>query len=236
MELAVVAVVLLFVLLGLLLLVGVPLLIVYGLRQARERREGLAAWAHQREWEYRLEDPALVDRFRGAPFGRGRSRRAVNVVLGTHAGRAFTSFDYRFTTSTGSGEDRRTQSHAYTVLALHLGVVAPELAIGPTTTLRRWVDGLTGRDIAIGDPAFDAFFTVHSPSPEFARDVLLSDVRQVMAAHPQLAWRITGDSILVVRSGGTSIPELELQLQAIGDLLDRIPQRVWDRLRGEMPR
>ncbi|WP_370290336.1 hypothetical protein [Nocardioides sp.] len=211
---------------------AVPVLIVVGLRNAKKRRESIAAWARDREWEYRPSDHALVDRFQGAPFGRGSGRRATNVVLGRYLGRDFTAFDYHWTT--GSGDD--STSHGATVLALHLGVHAPELAVGPTTTLRRWVDGLTGRDIEIGDPAFDQAFTVHSSSPEFARDVLLSEVRDVMRAFPTLSWRITGDSILAVRPGGAAIALLEQQLQAMSDLLDRIPQHVWDRLRGETPR
>ncbi|WP_408895421.1 hypothetical protein ACJ5H2_10995 [Nocardioides sp. R1-1] len=201
-------------------------------RRAAERRQSLAALAHAREWEYRPSDPALVDRFRGAPFGSGRSRRAVNVLLGHHDGRPFTAFDYHHTT--GSGDS--SSSHVHSVLALNLGVHAPDLAVGPTTMLRRWVDSLTGRDIVIGDPAFDAAFTVHSPAPEFAVDLLLSDVREVLRHHPGVAWRITGDSLLVIRSGQHSPAEIDAKLHLMDALLDRVPGHVWDRLRGEQPR
>lgn len=208
------------------LVVLVPVLVVQANRRAAERRAGLASYAQAREWEYRAQDPALVDRFRGAPFGRGHSRQAVNVLLGRYDGRAFTAFDYLH--ATGSGEDRR--SHRCSVIALNLGVTAPDLAVGPTTTLRRWVDALSGRDITIGDPLFDDFFTVHSPFPGFARDVLLSDVRDVMRHHPTLAWRITGDSLLVIRPGGHGPGDVDATLQVMGALLDRIPEHVWGRL------
>lgn len=208
------------------MLVLVPVLVVTSARRARERQQGLAAFARSREWEYRPEDPALVGRFRGAPFERGRSRRATNVLLGRYESRAFTAFDYRYVS--GSGEDSTT--HTCSVIALNLGVTAPDLAVGPTTTLRRWVDALTGRDIEIGDPQFDAAFTVHSPSPEFARELLLSDVRDVLRHHPALSWRITGDSLLVIRSGGYSPGDVDGLLGAMGALLDRVPARVWERL------
>lgn len=211
-------------------LVLVPVLIVQAHRRAAERRAGLAAYAQAREWEYRPQDPALVDRFAGAPFGRGHSRQAVDVILGRYDGRAFTAFDHRYVT--GSGDER--SSHHASVIALNLGlgrgVTAPDLAVGPTGTLRRWVDSLTGRDIAIGDPAFDDFFTVHSPSPEFARDVLLSDVRDVMRHHPNLAWRITGDSLLVIRPGGHAPGDIDAALPVMTALLDRVPAQVWQRL------
>ncbi|WP_436699789.1 hypothetical protein [Nocardioides sp. BYT-33-1] len=201
-------------------------------KRAAERRAGLAAFARDREWEFRPSDPALVERFAGAPFGRGHARQATNVLLGRYDGRAFTAFDYQFTT--GSGED--SSRHTYSVLALNLGVRAPDLAVGPTSTLRRWVDSLTGRDIEIGDPAFDAAYTVHSSAPEFAADVLLSDVRDVMRHHPALSWRITGDSLLVIRAGAHTPAEVDAKLHLMDALLDRIPGRVWDRLRGEQPR
>ncbi len=207
-------------------IVLVPVLLVQAHRRAVERRAGLAAYAQAREWEYRSEDPALVGRFRGAPFGRGHSQRAVNVLLGRYDDRPFTAYDYRYVTGTG-GERR---SHACSVIALSLGVVAPDLAVGPTSTLRRWVDALTGRDILIGDPPFDDYFTVHSPSPEFARDVLLSDVRDVMRSHPSLAWRITGDSLLVIRPGGHTPGDVDTTLQVMGALVDRVPEHVWHRL------
>ncbi|GAA1536566.1 hypothetical protein [Nocardioides humi] len=222
-------------LLGLVFAAVVVLIVVAAVeaqKRAAERRQGLAAIAHQREWEYRAEDPGLVDRFAGGPFGRGHGRRASNVLLGRYDGRPFTAFDYTFTT--GSGDDRR--QHAYSVVALNLGVRAPDLAVGPTSTLRRWVDSLTGRDIEIGDPEFDHHFTVHSPSPEFAADVLLSEVRDVMRHHPQVSWRIAGDSLLVIRAGTHTPAEVDAKLHMMDALLDRVPSPVWDRLRGEQPR
>lgn len=204
----------------------IAVVIVAAARGARKRQETLAAFAQAREWDYRPDDPALVGRFRGAPFERGIRRRATNVLIGRYESRPFTAFDYQYVT--GGGEDSTTHHHA--VIALNLGVMAPDLAVGPTTTLRRWVDALTGRDIEIGDPAFDAAFTVHSPSPEFARDLLLSDVRDVLRHHPGLSWRITGDSLLVIRSGGFSPADVDGLLGAMGALLDRVPARVWERL------
>ncbi|TNM39584.1 hypothetical protein FHP29_11930 [Nocardioides albidus] len=214
------------------ILVLFPIAIVTSYRKAAERREGLARFAHQREWEFRADDRALVDRFTGAPFGRGSGRYATNVIIGDHDGRPFTAFDYQYASTRGESNNQ----HFYSVVALNLGVQAPDLSVGPTTLLSGWVDGLTGRDIEIGDPAFDAHFTVHSPAPEFAADVLLSDVREVMRHHPGEAWRITGDSLLVIRSGRHVPADIDARLHMMDALLDRVPDRVWDRLRGEQPR
>ncbi|TQK70934.1 hypothetical protein [Nocardioides sp. SLBN-35] len=203
-----------------------------GMKRAAERRQGLAGLAWAREWEYRPNDPGLVDRFTGAPFGSGHSRQAVNVLIGRHDGRPFTAFDYHHTT--GSGDS--TSRHVHSVLAINLGVQAPPLSVGPTTMVGRWISSLSGSDIEIGDPAFDAYFTVRSPVRDFAVDVLLSDVREVMQHHPNVAWRITGDSLLVIRAGEHTPAEVDAKLHLMDALLDRIPERVWERLRGEQAR
>lgn len=216
------------------IVVLVVVLIVRSIEANRARVVALAGHALHRDWDFRGSDPGLVDRFRGAPFGRGSGRRAENVISGRHDGREFVAFDYHYTT--GSGEDRN--SHNVAVVALHLGlppgVHAPDLAVGPTTTLGRWANALSGRDVPIGDPVFDEHFTVQTPAPEFAADLLLSDVRQVMAHHPNLSWRIAGDSLLVIRPGGSTPEQVESHLQVMDALLDRVPALVWDRLRGEM--
>lgn len=206
-------------------------LIVLSYRRAAQRRTGMAELARAREWEYRETDPTLASQFTGAPFGKGRIRGTDNVLIGRYAGRPFTAFDYWYRSG---GEDTST-SH-YSVIALRLDAPAPDLAVGPATTLGRWVDSLTGRHVAIGDPEFDASYTVRSPAPEFARDVLLSEVRDVLRQHPQLSWRISRDSLLAIRSGHQTPAEVDARLQVMAALLDRIPDAVWDRLRGEATR
>jgi hypothetical protein len=208
------------------LLVLFPIAILTSRRTAARRRRSVASFAHDRGWEFRADHPALADRFAGVPFGRGTARFATNVVIGEHEGRPFVAFDYQYTDVIGENNNQ----HFYSVVAGSLGLRAPDLFVGPTTLLGRWADGLTGGDIEIGDPAFDGHFTVRSPSPEFAIDVLLSDVREVVRHHPDLTWRITGDSLLVVSPGRHAPAEVDAKLEMMEALLDRIPERVWERL------
>lgn len=195
-------------------------------RRRAQRQATLGGWAARREWDYRPSDPSLVDRFDGAPFGRGSGRSATHVVLGRHDGRPFVAFDYRFTTS---GGETSTQ-HLVSVLAMNLGATAPALSVAPTTTFGKLVNAITGRDIPLGDPAFDEAFTVTSPAPDFARDFLAPAVREVLWHHRDLVWRITGDSMIVLRTGEHSPAELEAKLHFLDAVLDRVPPHVWDRL------
>jgi hypothetical protein len=211
----------------------VVLLAVRASRRAEERRAGLAGYAAHREWEYRAEDPSLVSRFTSAPFGRGSSRRATNVLLGRHDGRSFVAFDYSFVTSSSSGDTTSSTTHRYSVLALHVGRSVPALSVAPSGTMSRLFNALTNSDIPVGDPEFDRAFTVKSPVPEFARDVLHPGMLEVLRHHPDLAWRLEGDSMLVLRPGEHGPQEVEAKLHFMDAVLDRIPQRVWDRLGGE---
>ncbi len=74
-------------------------------------------YAGTREWRFTADGAGLESRFRGDPFGRGRARRATNVVEGRYEGLPFLAFVYRYVT--GSGDDSTT--HACSVLTMHLG-------------------------------------------------------------------------------------------------------------------
>jgi hypothetical protein len=200
-------------------------------KRAAERQAALAGYATQREWEYRPTDPTLVHRFDGPPFGRGSSRKATNVFLGRHDGRPFVAFDYGYVTRS-SGKNNSTQHHHYSVVALSLGLHTPGLAVGPTGTFGRLINAVTGRDVEIGNPLFDQAFTVTSPSPEFARDVLHPNVVEVVMHHVELAWRLEGESMLVIREGHHSPLEVEAKLHFMDAVLDRIPEHVRTRLLG----
>ena len=71
-------------------LVGVVLAIAIAIgvlawRAEQTRRRALASWARAHGWSYVGSDPSWVDRLAGPPFGKGRRRRAENVLSGTHA-------------------------------------------------------------------------------------------------------------------------------------------------------
>lgn len=217
---------------GVLPVVGIIALVVHHHRAVKQRAHAMAAYAAHREWTYRSSDPSLVHRFAGEPFGRGRNRQATNVFLGHHDGRAFTAFDYRHTTSSGNS----SSTHHHSVLALHLGVTAPPLEVGPFGPLRKLWDKVVNSDVAVGDPTFDQAFLVKTTSPDFARDVLHPHLRQILWHHQHLTWRFEGDSMLVFRPGQHGVHEIEAKLHFMDAVLDAIPPYVWDRLRGELRR
>jgi len=211
----------------------VIVLIVIGVQQAKKRRAALAGFAAARGWTFRESDPSLVDRFHGAPFGTGSSRRATNCLYGHHDGRALVAFDYQYTTSSGTGEDRTTTTHRHGVVALDLGVRIPALAVSPEGAVGRFFGRLTNRDIELESEDFNRAFTVTSDDRRFASDVLHPQVMQMLLQWPGLGWRFDGDSMLVVNNGSHDPPQVDANLAVMDAIIDHVPDFVWQQLRGD---
>jgi hypothetical protein len=207
-------------------------LVIVGVIQAKKRREAMAAYAAARGWRYAASDQSLVDRFQGTPFGVGSSRAASNVVYGVHDGRAMVAFDYRYTTSSGSGKDRKSTTHHWSVLAVSMGVMMPDLSVEPEGVFGRMIGRLTNTDIEMESEDFNRAFTVRSPSRKFAFDVLHPQMIEMLMQWPDLGWRFESDSMLVVRNGHHSIEEVDAKLAVMDAIIDKIPEFVWKEVRG----
>ena len=208
-------------------------LVVVGVIQAKKRREAMAAYAAGRGWRYAVHDPSLVDRFQGTPFGQGSGRAASNVVYGGHDGRAMVAFDYQFTTTSGTGDNRKRTTHHWSVLAMSMGVTMPALSVEPEGLFGRVIGRLTDTDIEMESEDFNRAFTVRCPSRKFAFDVLHPQMIEMLMQWPELGWRFERDSMLVVRNGSHSIAEVDAKIQVMDAIIDRIPEFVWKGVRGQ---
>ena len=221
--------------LGLLFLIGFALVIiaaVAGYVAARRRRQAILDLTAARGWTFADEEPRLVDRFSGAPFGLGFGQRATNVVYGKHDDRDFVAFDYTYKTRSGSGKDRRTVTHRYSVLGLSMEATLPPLAVDPENALERLVGRLTDNDIEMESEDFNRAFSVGCPDRKFAFDVLHPQLMEYLLQHPHLGWRFERDSMLVIARGQRTPGAIEATLQFMDGITDRIPEFVWHRVRG----
>jgi len=149
------------------LLVSVPLLLAAAIvpwvliaRWKRQRGTDVAAFAQQREWEYRAADPSLLDRFHGKPFKYGR-KKAEHVLLGQYDGRPFVAFDLQVDTSTVIGAHAAGGLRWSSVTALDLGAAPPaglddDLHSGAAMSLMKPYKGVTwyvdGRSMVMTSP------------------------------------------------------------------------------------
>ena len=205
---------------------------VVGWYAAKKRREAMQRFAASRGWTYVTTDPGLVTRFDGAPFGRGFGRRAFNAIHGQHDGRPFVSFDYLYKTRSGSGKNRRTTTHRYSVLALSLGVRVPDLAVRPQSFVDKVVDVVVDNDIELESEEFNRTFTVTSPDRKFASDVLHPRLMEHLLRFPAMGWKTQGDSIVAVEHGQRSLGQIDATLVLLDGITDQVPEFVWEQLRG----
>ena len=222
-----------FVLIAILFVFLVIGLAVFSYQQAKKRREALAAYAVSKGWRFEADQPLLVDRFQGAPFGIGDSRRAENAIYGQHEGRDFVSFDYQYETTSGTGKDRHTTTHTFSVLALSMGVALPSLTVDPENFLERFVGRLTNRDIELESEDFNRAFTVTSPDRKFASDVLHPRMMEFLLQHRDVGWRFERDSMLIVASGRRTIPQIDATLALMDQIAAQVPAFVWKQIREQ---
>lgn len=204
---------------------------------AKKRREAFATAAAARGWTFTERDDRFVDRFEGAPFGLGHDRRASNVLAGQHQDRGFVAFDYRYSTTEHSTDAQghshsRTVTHPYSVIALELGTAAPDLSVSPEGFFGRLVGRLTNNDIELESEAFNRAFTVHCSDRKFATDVLHPLMMEYLLTLPDLAWSVRNGALVTTSPGQHSLEAVDSTLLAIDGILDRVPDFVWNQLRG----
>ena len=193
---------------------------------AEARKAGMAGFAAAREWRYAPNDPSLVTRFAGHPFGVGSQRSAANVVFGAHEGRPFAAFDYHY--RTGSGDD--SASHTVGVVAVSCGVPLPALTVAEQGAIGRFFGKLAGTDLEIGRPDFDAAFRVNCSQVEFARDFLHPVMCDLLMTMPHMAFRFDRDSMLIVSTGQQAPQTIDAKLLSMSLILGQVPGHVWERL------
>ena len=205
---------------------------VIGYQQSKRRREAMAAFAASRGWTYVPEDDALVHRFSGIPFGQGHGRRAQNVLLGTHDGRPMVAFDYEYRTTSGSGKNRRTTTHHYSVLVIHAGAVFPNLSVTPQNIVSGFFGRVFNSDIELESEDFNRAFLVSADDRKFASDVLHPQLMEILLRWTEVGWRFERDSMISVRSGHHDLAEVDAKLGHLDAILDAIPEFVWRAARG----
>jgi hypothetical protein len=217
---------------GLAVLLGIAVLVVFLVfRKAIERRRQLAAFATAQGWRYEREQPLLVDRFTGPPFGTGQSRRAYNVLYGQHRGRDLVAFDYEYETVAFDG--KQTKTHVFSVLGISTGVSMVPLRVDPEGLLDRVVGHLTGSDIDLESEEFNQAFAVSCPDRRFATDVLHPRMMEYLLHHRQLGWRFEQDSMLTIAEGRRTPVQLMATVDVMDGITSLVPEFVWLRLKGQ---
>ena len=200
----------------------------YAWRKNQERMAALASLAGAKGWRFEPHDLyGLSERWSGAPFGKGHSRRASNVLTGTIDGRAFVGFDYRYTETHHNGKSRSDTTYHFHVCVLRLPTYLPELCLTPENVLTRIGGALGADDIELESEDFNRQFRVTCGDRKFASDVLTPRSMQALLRSEAWTWRIEGQDLLCYDSGRANPAEILVRTAQMATFIEGIPAFVW---------
>lgn len=160
------------------LIIGI-LAVIFGAKQAQQRRDALAALARELGWTFDPSNDSTHDnRYAQFPiFRKGHSRRAYNTLAGqiqiaerTYAGQ-MGDFLYKVTRSTGKSTSTTTYRFSYLLLRPPFPV-RDELRIRPEGLLDKLAGAVGFDDIDFESEEFSRRFFVKCSDKRFAYDVI----------------------------------------------------------------
>lgn len=205
--------------------VFVPGVIAWAYLSRTRRHRQLKAWAAASGWTYVGSDPSLVDRWQGAPFGVGRSRRASEVMVGTWGDRPAVSFTYSYVT--GSGKSQSALD--FHVLALPLPAYLPTVELTPDGLAVRILTGSGAPDIQFESEQFNRAWRVAADDAKFAYDIVHPRLMERLMAQDALGakLRIAGTDIVSWMGRPTDTARIPQRLALLQAVIDSVPRYVW---------
>src|SRR5688572_9636987 len=165
------------------------------------------------------------------PFGRGRARRASNVLRGRRGATNWELFDYRFTT--GGGKNKKT--HRYGIAAATVPVRFRNMTLRPEGVFDK-VASLAGfDDINFESEEFSRRYHVSCDERKFAYDVIHPQMIEFLLRCPRRHWQLRGHVVLLHKSGSFDAREMEEMLGMVDGFLERIPAYVREDVAPRVP-
>lgn len=208
---------------------GVVAVLLGGFVLERKRRERLMAYALGRGWTYTGEDPTLVDRWPGEPFGRGDRQRATNVLTGHENGRSFTAFDFSYVThSTDSKGNRTSSTHRFGVCVVPLPGYLGTVEVTPEDLFTR-AAGAVGlvHDIDLESEDFNRRFRVRAGDAKLASDILPPRTMEYLLSVRPEAFRTCGMHVVSWHDGRLDPAEVVRTCAVLDRVIDGVPSFVW---------
>lgn len=157
----------------------------------------------------------------GPPFHPGGGV-ARPVVSGTHRGRGFLAFEYLYEV-TPSPAAKTAIPHRRAVVTVPLPGAVPDLAVTRKNAIAR----ILARPNTDVPSESGGRYQVACTDPLFAATVLQPQVVEILKAGPAWEWRFAGDAMVGYQPGQLTPDRLLSGLDALADVLDRIPAEAW---------
>lgn len=203
------------------LVIVVAVLLLYRRWQTRLARAGLVGdLAAGKGWAYNANEPGLVDKWPGDPFGRGEDQQATNVLRGTWDGRKFVAFDYSYQPFRASSGK---QPRRFGVIAMQLPAELPFLEVEHENLLGDAFDP----GVRFESELFNRTFRVAAKDERYARALVHPRLMQLLLDRGEIGWRIDGEHLLGWYTGSHTPEDLERRLDFLARIAALVPPFVW---------
>ena len=202
---------------------------IYGVIQARKRREGLFELAQRLGLDFSpAEDREIADRYGFLKeLAEGENRYACNVLSGTYQQNQVLAFDYHYETYTEGKGGRQTHHHWFSFFILTLPAVFPDLTIRRENFLTKVAEVFGYQDIKFESAEFSKAFCVRSPDKKFAYDVCNAQMMEYLLVNRDLSVEIENQVLALAFNTRLSVEQIAANLQRQVELRSRLPQYLF---------
>ena len=212
-------------------------LAIFGAKQARARREALAALATRLGFHFDPSDDKSLSPRLGAfsPFTTGSDRRGYNSLRGTIDidGKPFAiqMGDYRYTTESGTGKDRRQTTHRISYLACKLPLsLLVTMKVRPEGIFDRIAGAIGFDDIDFESAEFSRKFHVSGTDKKIVYDLLDPRMIEWYLNSDAPVLQIVADQLVLTRGGTWKPEEFEPRVEWLKAFVSRWPEHLVQRL------
>lgn len=211
---------------------GVVALVVRGKRQvwrSDEEQSALVELARTRDWSYSASKSGAADRYSGVePFPTHSYGVGVSdYIEGRYRGRSFRCFEYR-DEITDRRARQQNQQRYFAVFALTTAASIPRVVVRRQKVLDDvFADG---HIVELGNSEFDGTFRVVATDVRVARDVVAGRLARFLTTDPRAKnapLRFDRGELVTWYEGRLRPPEILPHLNYLCDVLERVPERVW---------
>jgi hypothetical protein len=204
---------------------GIIALIVYGIINARKRREAMALLAAQWGLQYYRDDPFGIPS-RYAVFdlmSSGHSRKASNVMAGKIGGRDVILCDYQYTT--GSGKNQTT--HCFQAAILAMPILAARMHMRRESVFDRIASWVGHDDINFESEEFSKRYHLKCDDRKFAYDVFHALlIEYLLACGDCPTLEMNGPTLLLYDTSRNELENFRRLVDVGQEIIRSIPEYV----------
>jgi hypothetical protein len=205
-------------------------LAIHAAKQAKKRRQAMAALAAELGLHYTAEhDDRMDERY---PFlanlGQGSNRYAFNVISGNYRDHDIHLFDYHYEThSTDSKGNRKTHHHYFSFFIMIVDASFPELTITREGFFSKIAQFVGYDDIDFESAEFSRRFCVRCRDKKFAYDICHARMMEYLLANDDLNVEMEAHCLTLAFSSRLAPEQIRYNLGRLMQLQQLIPEYVW---------